>query len=92
MKPRPLLLAASALTAWTSAFGVPAAAQGDPAVPVVRPMPARITRYLETSGTVAAMQPVDLAARLSGTLESIDADDGAIVKKGATLFMIEPRP
>lgn len=91
---RRVLLAAS-LLAWTSAYAAPsyaAPAPSDPAVPVVHPTPARITRFLETTGSVAAMQSVDLVARVSGTLESIDAADGAIVKKGATLFVIEPLP
>lgn len=100
VKPRPLLFAASALAvasavalaACASALAASATATGDPTVPVVRPTPARITRYLETIGTVAAMQSVDLVARISGTLESIDVSDGAIVSKGATLFTLEPLP
>ena len=63
-----------------------------PAVPVVRPTPARVTRYLEATGTVAAMQSVDLVARVAGTLESIDVADGAVVNKGSNLFTIEPLP
>lgn len=86
------MLAVSVLAAVTSAFAAPAVAQSDPAVPVVRPTPARITRYIETTGTVAAMQSVDLVARVAGTLESVDVADGAIVKKGDTLFTIEPLP
>jgi RND family efflux transporter MFP subunit len=61
-------------------------------VSVIRPTPARITRYIETTGTVAAVQSVDLVARVAGTLEAIDAADGAVVEKGATLFVIEPLP
>ena len=74
------------------AFGARPALPAEPAVPVVRPAPTRITRYLEASGAVTAMQSVDLVARVAGTLESIDAADGAIVKKGTTLFTIEPAP
>ena len=92
VSPRPLLFAVSALAACASAFAAPATASGDPTVPVLRPTPARITRYRETTGTVAAMQPVDLVARISGTLESIEVADGAIVNKGATSFTIEPLP
>ncbi|HYZ61984.1 MAG TPA: efflux RND transporter periplasmic adaptor subunit [Acetobacteraceae bacterium] len=86
---RRVLLAASVL-AWTGAAAAPDPA--DPAVPVVHPTTAHITRYLETTGTVAAMQSVDLVARISGTLEAIQVADGAIVKKGTTLFVIEPLP
>ncbi len=84
------LLFAAAVLAWSSASAAPETA--DPAVPVVRPATARISRYLETSGTVAPMQSVDLVARVSGTLESVDVADGAIVKKGTTLFVVEPLP
>ncbi len=69
-----------------------AASPAEPAVTVVRPVEARITRYLEASGTVAAMQSVDLVARVAGTLDSIGFEDGALVKKGTTLFVIEPLP
>jgi RND family efflux transporter MFP subunit len=69
-----------------------AQAATDPPITVIRPTQARITRYLETTGTVAAMQSVDLMARVSGTLESIELADGSIVRKGTTLFIIEPLP
>ena len=85
---RPLLVAAAVLATGVGASGAP----GDPAVAVVRPVEARITRYLEASGTVAAMQSVDLVARVSGTLESIGFEDGAVVRKGTTLFVVEPLP
>jgi RND family efflux transporter MFP subunit len=68
------------------------AAAADQPVTVIRPTQARITRYLEMTGTVAAMQSVDLVARVSGVLESIDVADGAVVHKGTTLFVIEPLP
>ena len=68
------------------------AAPAGPEVPVIHPATARITRYLETTGTVAAVQSVDLVARVAGTLEAIDVEDGAAVKKGTTLFVIEPLP
>ncbi|HYZ63952.1 MAG TPA: efflux RND transporter periplasmic adaptor subunit, partial [Acetobacteraceae bacterium] len=87
MSLRPLLLAV-ALLATPGAH----AEAGDATVKVIRPTPARITRYLEATGTVAAMQWVDLVARISGTLESIEVADGAQVSKGTILFVIEPLP
>ena len=68
------------------------AAAAEPQVRVVRPTPARVTRYLETTASIAAMQSVDLMARVSGTLEGIEVADGALVTKGTILFVIEPRP
>jgi RND family efflux transporter MFP subunit len=84
---RPFLLAALLLAA-TAVY----ARAADQPVTVIHPTQARTTQYLETTGTVAAMQSVDLVARISGTLESIGAADGAVVKKGTTLFVIEPLP
>ena len=81
---------ASALLA--AALLATSAAAEDLAVPVVRPIAVRLPRYLETTGSIAAMQSIDLMARVSGTLEGIEAADGALVAKGAILFVIEPRP
>ncbi|HWB19487.1 MAG TPA: efflux RND transporter periplasmic adaptor subunit, partial [Phycisphaerales bacterium] len=51
-----------------------------------------ITHYLEYTGTTEAYQSVDLRARVSGFLESINFKPGATVKKGDLLFVIDKRP
>jgi RND family efflux transporter MFP subunit len=51
-----------------------------------------ITRYLELSGNVAAVNSADLVARVPGFVEEVDYQDGAAVKKGTLLFTIEPGP
>src|SRR5258708_36231583 len=56
------------------------------AVPVQRP----ITRFLEATGNTAPIKSVDLVARVQGFLQSINYQDGTIVKEGTTLFTIEP--
>jgi len=56
------------------------------ALPVQRP----ITRYLDATGNTAPIKQVDLVARVSGFLQSIDYKDGDFVKEGTTLFTIEP--
>src|SRR4029450_3728595 len=58
----------------------------DVAAPVQRPF----TRYLEATGNTAAIKNVDLVARVQGFLQSINYQDGTLVKQGATLFTIEP--
>jgi RND family efflux transporter MFP subunit len=58
----------------------------DVALAVQRP----VTRYLEATGNTAPIKQVDLVARVSGFLQSIDYTDGAFVKEGTTLFTIEP--
>jgi RND family efflux transporter MFP subunit len=63
-----------------------------PEVSVASPLVHDVTRYLDTTGSVAAMNSVDLVARIQGFLYSQNYVDGAIVKKGSTLFTIEPPP
>jgi RND family efflux transporter MFP subunit len=60
-------------------------------VEVARPVQKTITRYLETTGSLASIKSVDLVARVQGFLQSINYRDGAFVKEGTSLFTIEPR-
>ncbi|MDM9624962.1 efflux RND transporter periplasmic adaptor subunit [Rhizobium sp. S152] len=59
-------------------------------VPVIQPQSADVTRYLYETGTAKALDSVDLTARVSGYLKSIDYKDGTEVKAGQRLFLIEP--
>src|ERR1700746_2458878 len=61
-----------------------------PKVDVAIPVQREITRYLEATGNTGPIKQVDLVARVSGFLQSIDYTDGAFVKEGTTLFTIEP--
>ena len=63
-----------------------------PKVAVAVPQAKSITRYLETTGSVQAINSVDLMARVQGFLQEIDYKDGGFVHKGDTLFVIEPLP
>jgi RND family efflux transporter MFP subunit len=63
-----------------------------PEVSVATPLVHDVTRYLDTTGNVDAMNSVDLVARIAGFLYSQNYVDGAMVAKGATLFTIEPPP
>jgi RND family efflux transporter MFP subunit len=63
-----------------------------PKVTVAAPVQQSVTRYLEATGNVAAVNSADLVARVSGFLQSVNYQDGAEVKKGALLFTIEPEP
>ena len=63
-----------------------------PAVTVAMPKQEPVVDYLELTGTVAASRTVNLVARVSGYLESVDFRDGAYVDKGQLLFSIEPKP
>ena len=89
----PILRAAFALTA----MGILSACEQNsfvppppPKVEVAAPTQRPITRYLEATGTTAAIKNVDLVARVQGFLQSINYKDGAFVKEGTSLFTIEP--
>jgi RND family efflux transporter MFP subunit len=59
---------------------------------VAHPVQQKITRYIEATGNTAAVNSVDLVARVPGFLTEIDYKDGAEVHKGDPLFTIEPQP
>ena len=63
-----------------------------PEVSVAAPLVHDVRRHLETTGTVTALNSVDLVARIQGFLYSQNYTDGAMVKSGTTLFTIEPPP
>ncbi len=58
-------------------------------VRVAQPMQRNLTRYLELTGQTNAAKRVDLVARVQGTLTQIRHKDGAAVKQGDVLFVIE---
>jgi RND family efflux transporter MFP subunit len=61
-----------------------------PKVEVALPVQRNVTRYLEATGNTAPIKTVDLVARVQGFLQSINYQDGTLVKEGTTLFTIEP--
>ncbi len=63
-----------------------------PKVTVAPPQKKPVTRYLESTGNVAAVNAADLVARVSGFVQAISYEDGATVKKGQVLFVIEQKP
>jgi RND family efflux transporter MFP subunit len=63
-----------------------------PKVTVATPVQRPITRYLEVTGSTAAVNSADLVARVPGFVQEVSYADGALVEKGALLFTIEPEP
>lgn len=63
-----------------------------PEVGVAKPLTRQVVPYLEETGTAVAYNSVDLVARVEGFVQSIDYTDGADVKAGKQLFVIEPTP
>jgi RND family efflux transporter MFP subunit len=68
------------------------AKQTPPTVTVSHPSPQDVTDYLELTGTVTPSRSVDLVARVTGYLESVTFQDGAMVEEGKVLFVIERKP
>ena len=60
-----------------------------PQVRVALPLQQTVTRYFELTGNTAAINSVNIEARVQGFLETIDYRDGMMVKKGTQLFSIQ---
>ncbi len=63
-----------------------------PKVAVALPVEQDVTNYFEATGNTAAVNSVDLVARVQGFVQAIGYKDGDFVKKGTSLFTIEPEP
>lgn len=68
------------------------AAPPPPAVSVANPLEKEIVEWDEFTGRFEAVDTVEVRARISGFLNEVKFTDGAIVKKGDLLFVIDPRP
>src|SRR5476649_114904 len=63
-----------------------------PAVTVAKPVKRTVTDFDEYVGRFAAVNSVEVRARVSGYLEGVPFKDGQIVKQGDLLFTIDKRP
>jgi RND family efflux transporter MFP subunit len=63
-----------------------------PPVTVANPVKMKVVDRDEYVGRFVAVDTIEIRARVSGYLDSIDFKDGAIVKKGDLLFTIDKRP
>ena len=69
-----------------------AGAPPPPTVTVAKPLVRELVESKDFTGQFEAVDFVDVRARVSGYLESINFIDGQTVKKGDLLFVIEPKP
>lgn len=91
------LLLAAGFAGWTAlrpdARAQPAAAAAPPPpVTVSPPMKRDVVEWDEYTGQFAAIEHVELRARVSGYLQSISFEEGQMVQRGDLLFVIDPRP
>ena len=68
------------------------AAPPPPKVTVAIPVEQEVSHYYEATGNAAAINTVDLVARVQGFVQAISYADGDFVKTGTSLFTIEPEP
>src|SRR2546428_62392 len=70
----------------------PATAPPAPSVTVARPVQKLITEWDEYTGRFAAVETVEVRARVSGFVDSIRFNEGQMVNRGDLLFIIDRRP
>jgi len=61
-------------------------------VTVTHPVAKEIVDYDEYTARLSAVNSVEIRARVNGYLQNVNFKDGALVKKGDLLFVIDPRP
>src|SRR5260370_6431477 len=70
----------------------PVAETPPPPVSVSQPLVREVTDHDDYEGRIAAVETVDVGARVRGHLIKVNFQDGQVVKKGGLLFEIDPRP
>src|SRR5438270_13549749 len=60
-------------------------------VTVSRPVERDVTDYADFTARTAAVDSVEVRARVWGYLDRVDFKEGALVQKGDVLFEIDPR-
>jgi membrane fusion protein, multidrug efflux system len=72
----------------------PGAASGPPPPPVTvaHPLQKTITEWDEYTGRFVAVEHVEVRARVSGFIDTVNFNEGQLVKQGDLLFVIDPRP
>src|SRR5271166_1309383 len=67
-----------------------APAAASPPVTVSYPVQREVTDYADFTARTAAVDSVELRARVSGYLDKVKFKEGALIKKGDVLFEIDP--
>jgi RND family efflux transporter MFP subunit len=68
------------------------AAPPPPEVTVAHPRAQKLVEWTEFTGRFEAIEWVEVRARVSGHLSSVDFQDGELVERGQLLFVVDPRP
>src|SRR5580698_1412982 len=98
--PVPILVSVSMAAAWlmllsvagcSGSGGAPAAAP-PPEVSVAQVLQKRVKDWDEFTGRLQAVETVEIRPRVSGYIDKVEFTEGSLVKRGALLFVIDPRP
>jgi RND family efflux transporter MFP subunit len=92
-----ILLLAACLAGWfwferlTGATAVVAPGTQVPQVTAAKPVVKQIVEWVDVTGRFEAMDDVSIRSRVTGYLEQVHFQDGAVVQKGDLLFSIDRR-
>lgn len=86
-----VLLAAGLLSTGCGETSLPPA-PGPPIVTVAVPVEQTVTDHVDFSGKTAAVESVELRARVGGYLQTVQYTEGNEAKKDQVLFGVDPRP
>jgi multidrug efflux system membrane fusion protein len=86
------LLSLSLLLAACQDKGPAAAAASPPIVDVAAALSKEVTPWGEFNGRIGAIESVAIRPRISGYIQSIAYREGEEIRRGALLFVIDPRP
>src|SRR5438876_11797971 len=96
----PLTFLASSALVLGSCLGLTGCARGPSAARAAAPIPVtvsypverEVTDYADFTARIAAVDSVEVRARVTGYLTAVNFKEGTLVKKGDVLFEIDPRP
>src|ERR1700723_4017368 len=88
----PMLIVLAGLLAGCGEKPPPPAAAAPPPVTVAQPTKRTVTDWDEFTGRFEAVEEVQVRARVGGFVTSVEFRDGAFVKTGDLLYIIDPRP
>ena len=63
-----------------------------PQVSVAQVLEKRVKDWDEFTGRLQAIETVEIRPRVSGYIDKVAFTEGSLVKRGALLFIIDPRP